>query len=71
MFVFGKSRRLELSTQANSLQDAIFVFEGDFSVQDDKKKVVDTITKKGDNVVNKGEAAVKNGIGKVEHWFGD
>ena len=33
MFVFGSSRRLELSTQADSLKDAIFVFEGDFSVR--------------------------------------
>lgn len=43
MFVFGKRRTLELASQADSLKDAIFVFEGDFSVPDDKRKLVDTI----------------------------
>ena len=43
MFVFGSSRTLELASQADSIKNAIFVFEGEFSDPGDKKALVDTI----------------------------
>ena len=44
MYVFGSSRKLLLSTsEASSLKDAIFVFEGEFTQDADKHKIVDTM----------------------------
>ena len=43
MYVFGAKRQLELSTQADLLRDAMFVFEGDFTVNSDKDRIVDTV----------------------------
>ena len=43
MFVFGEKRKLELSGEAETMKDALFVFEGDFSVSADKLKIVDTV----------------------------
>ena len=43
MYVFGASRTLEPSTSAEALHDSVFVFEGEFTVNADKAKIVDTV----------------------------
>ena len=43
MYVFGRSRRLERSTQQDLLKDATYVFEGDYTDPNDKKRIVDTV----------------------------
>lgn len=43
MFVFGKDRKLVPSSSADALRDSVFVFEGEFTANADKAKIVDTV----------------------------
>lgn len=43
MFLFGKNQKLQPITEADAMRESIFVFEGDFTVNADKYKIVDTV----------------------------